>query len=64
MNLSLTTLIVSERTFIVEKAISNMGLFKNHITVPKGQPYVQGLTQGWGKSPGPVHKILNIFYLF
>ena len=33
MNLSLTSLIVSEPTFIVEK---NMGLFKNQITHSKG----------------------------
>ena len=67
MNLSLTSILVSKPTFIVEKY---MALFKNHITHPKGggQLQMQGLAQGQGGSRGgkyrrPGHKILNIFVI-
>ena len=48
MNLSLTSLIVSKLTFIVEKY---MGLFKNHITHSKGGAAAGAgpdLGVGWG----------------
>ena len=70
MNLSLTSLIVSEPTFIVEKKQLPIWGCSKIISLTQrwgGAAVARGPNsggRGGGKSPGLGHKILNIFYLF